>query len=152
MRPYQRNSSGRNDRPAEAGSPGGGKPLWVSVETSGLKSDRVNLKKSFIIHLRSLQALTDIRTHLEQRGCSVRDNSRHKVTAWLLQVRQAGSQPLAQPVTGAGVASVTSLGPLIHERTSRRLGHGAVPGEKTRPRNQDIIYSALKWVWIPSLL
>lgn len=74
----------------------------------------------------------------------MRDNSRHNVTAWLLQVRQAGSQPLAQPVTGAGVASVTSLGPLIHERTSRRLGHGAVPGEKTRPRNQDIIYSALK--------
>lgn len=121
----------------EVGSPGGGKPLWVSVETSGLKSDRVVYNK--VLHEQfkvSAPALTDIRTHLEERGCSVRDNGCHDVTDGLLQVRQAGSQPLAQPVTGTGVASVTSLRPLINERTTRRLRHGAVPGEKTRTRNQ----------------
>lgn len=138
MRPYQSNSSGRNDRLMEVGSPGGGKPLWVSVETSGLKSDKAVYKKVLydLFKVSAQEALTDIRTHLEHRGCSVSGNGCRDVTVRLLQVRQAGSQPLAQPVTGAGVASVTSLRPLVHERTSRRLGHGAVPGEKTRTRNQ----------------
>lgn len=72
----------------------------------------------------------------------MRDNGCHGITDRLLQVRQAGSQPLAQPVTGTGVASVTSLRPLIYERTSRRLSHGAVSGKDKAQAPRIIIYSS----------
>lgn len=73
-------------------------------------------------------ALTDIGSHLPERGHSARVNARsHGVVGRLLQVRQAGSQPLAQSVIGTGVASVARLAKLIHERTARALCHRPFP-------------------------
>ena len=72
--------------------------------------------------------LTSVRSHFPERGRSVWADSGHSVG--VLQVRHAGSQPLAQSVAGAGVASVARFGQIGHERTSRRLCHCTIPGER----------------------
>lgn len=53
------------------------------------------------------------------------------MAAGLVQVGKTGSQPLAQPVVGAGVAPVTGPGQVGHVGTTRELvRHRVVPGEK----------------------
>lgn len=81
-------------------------------------------------------ALTNIRGHLPERSRSVGADCGRRVADRLLQVGQAGSQPLAQPVVGAGVASVASPGKIVHERTSRKICHGMFPAETTRRRQR----------------
>lgn len=139
----------------EGGSPGGGKPWPFSEEASNLEGDKGNQKRfdsSFIFKTFPPAALTNIGSHLPERSRSVGADGGRRVVGRLLQVGQAGSQPLAQPVVGAGVASVASPGKIIHERTSRKICHGMFPVETTRRRQSlcwrvgEIGYSTFKWV------
>lgn len=79
-------------------------------------------------YLFPLPVLTGVRSHFPERGRSVGADRGHSVR--VLQVWQAGSQPLAQSVAGAGVASVAWFGQIGHGRTSRRLCHRTIPGER----------------------
>lgn len=85
-----------------------------------------------IHHQRLLPAvLTGVGGHLPEGGGPARADARgHCFAGGLLQVGQAGSQPLAQPVIGAGVASVACLGEVVHEGPSRRLRHGSFPAAR----------------------
>lgn len=65
-------------------------------------------------------ALTDIRGHLPERGWSVGGDGRRSVIVRLIQVRQAGSQPLAQSVGRVGVASVAGPGQVGYDGTPGR--------------------------------
>ncbi len=74
--------------------------------------------------------LTNIGSHLPEGGWSVGADGGHGVIGRVLQVRQAGSQPLAQSVIRAGVAAVASPGQFREGRTPRRLCHRTIPAER----------------------
>lgn len=90
-----------------------------------LSLDRLSINNHF-----HLSAPTCVRRHLPVGGLSVGAEGRRAVR--LVQVRQAGSKPPAQSVTGAGVAGVATAGQVGQERTPRRLCHRAVPAEGRR--------------------
>lgn len=74
--------------------------------------------------------LTNIRRHLPEGGWSGGADGGPRVVGRLLQVRQAGPQPLAQSVTRAGVAAVPRPRQIGHERTPRRLCHRTIPEDR----------------------
>lgn len=59
-------------------------------------------------------------------------DSSYRFTGRLVQVRQTGSQPLAQSVLMAGVAAVARSGQFGHRRTPGRLCKCSIPAKKTQ--------------------
>lgn len=124
------------------GSLGGETPSLLSGETSALDGDKSEKIKSVMVRLLTVfhhkhlpPALTSIRGHLpEGGGPAGADAHRQGFADRLLQVGQTGSQSLAQPVAGAGVAPVARLGEVVHEGPPRRLRHGSFPAARMQSR------------------
>lgn len=84
--------------------------LHCSLQTLQAWKVTKEIRNSLIASHLSLPAvLTSIRSHLLEGGGSAGADGSHSVIGRLVQVRQARSQPLAQSVVRAGVASVARL-------------------------------------------
>lgn len=86
---------------------------------------------------------TDVRRHLSEGGWPADADASRSVGGGLLQVGEAGSQPFAQSVTGAGAAAVARPGQFWHWRAARKLCHCTIPAETVSDSKTDMTHKTV---------